>query len=594
MNVSSILQKALALEIKTEFGFDSKAWLSSAQCLSSEKMKDIDRLLVRVLDEYGSRDKLYAQKPLVFALSDNAKRLKAVRTLLNYTYKVEVTPTKTQIAYAQEKFLERNKDCAEWSRKNVTALRGSLGRDYSELDNSDSLVQLLAVARWLCYNRTAQYRVPGRPGHGPGVTSNAGSRRIDKYASISRDVPASLRRFALWFMPSPSFQEEFQPLSWNSECKLRAVSKDMRGPRLIAPHSAAHMWMQQAVRDRLCDVLTRDDRWYKYHPLLDEQISTIQFDDQLPNAALALFGSSRPGLYGTIDLSDASDRIPWLLARTLLPRRLARDLTAVRARSILVDDKSHRLHMHAPMGSACCFPVLSLICWSVSCAAIWLETHTPSALKVAIPSEFESVWVFGDDIIIPPHHYQCVEKALSRCNLMVSANKSFCGSGGFRESCGVDAYGGEDVTPVRLRVDGVSSRADLLSLIAHANRLREEGLHSTAKACRDLIEIIADQLECRSLIGATSDTRYSATCIILPLDQARAWNRAGGVVRRYNKKLQRAEIRAMGLRDECSGVNSDLDSRSRLFEGVLGNRARQLQGWSRNRPRSVVTWVPFW
>lgn len=558
------LRSTLEHELVTGHNLDLSAWSS----VPVMELKARDQDLCRILDEYGSLDYLYREKPEIYRLASQPEKLQLVRTYLNYAYKVKVGSSQAQNQKAREGFLERNKQCYEWTKTTAACKKFPSSQDE----------RIFQVAKYLATRRCAYYRGPSLPSHGPGVASNAPAIRIKKYESLARDVPMSLRRFAEFFVPSPNYAADFQPKDWPSECKLSAVPKDARGPRLIAPHSVSHMWMQQAVARSLVTNWVRQEQWYKYHLPTDSMVSTMQFTDQSYNQLLALFASIRPGLWSTIDLSDASDRIPWSLVRALVPYRLWKDLSAVRARYVVTGKQRNKLHMHAPMGSACCFPILSLVVWCLTCATIWCDEHEGLPGRDTIPSEFDSVFVFGDDVILSSNHLSSVIRTFTAFNMKVNERKSYGGPGGFRESCGCDAYGGAVITPLRLKVDGVSCVQDLLTLVEHANALRELKLDRTSKAVLDLIEIEADRLGVRHLIAASTEEKYTG-CVRFPdLDHCKKWNKAGGVRMRYNRKLQRSEMRAFAFETDRVRTGSDIDSRSRLFEGTLGNRAPSVAG----------------
>jgi hypothetical protein len=65
---------------------------------------------------------------------------------------------------------------------------------------------------------------------------------------------------------------------------------------------------------------------------------------------------------------------------------------------------------------------------------------------------FEKLAVFGDDIICDSKATRHVISILQRLGFLVNENKSFIGTQSFRESCGVYAYEGQDVTPVQFRL----------------------------------------------------------------------------------------------------------------------------------------------
>lgn len=563
MNNASEFYKLLVAEYQSVYGSTDVDFPDSAL----ERAK-FDKVLTRALDKGAVTEK-------------DTARLALYRTILGYTYKVKVAPSKTQINEAKKSFFERNQGCREYSQYLSRQIRNRGAGDFYSIgcyNPTDEYTarRVFQLARYLCTRRALGYRGPGEPSHGPGVCANSSRFVPNKFEVLERDVPYGLERFSEFLVATPNLLEGFHPIRTKPYCKLSAVPKDARGPRLIAPHLVSQMWMQQAVADRLCNLLLRQDQWKKFHLPSGQMVSTIQFRDQSVNASLALF-ASKTLMYDTLDLSDASDRIPWALVCALLRgTRLLRDLNSVRARSIVDGAREEKLYMHAPMGSACCFPVLSLVTWAIVAATIYVarnqrefvsqwEIANDRGVDMKDPFPFEihaadmpEVFVFGDDVVIPHGYLDCVSASLERFNLKVNLEKSYGGPGGFRESCGCDAYKGAVITPVRLKVGGVSSVRDLVALIAHRNIVRQRG-YALLTRCLDLtIEIEADRLGVRHLVGAHYDVSYQTCVLFDTADEIRRWNRAGGVKSRMNKALQRREMRVLQL------VSSRVETREDL------------------------------
>jgi hypothetical protein len=100
------------------------------------------------------------------------------------------------------------------------------------------------------------------------------------------------------------------------------------------------------------------------------------------------------------------------------------------------------------------------------------------------------VYVYGDDIIVPVDEAPSICTALQSIGLKVNTAKSFW-TGKFRESCGMDAYDGIDVTPVYCRRTfpaGRRSHREIVSWIEMANNFYRRGLWYTAKQVRASIE----------------------------------------------------------------------------------------------------------
>jgi hypothetical protein len=84
----------------------------------------------------------------------------------------------------------------------------------------------------------------------------------------------------------------------------------------------------------------------------------------------------------------------------------------------------------------------------------------------------DTLSIYGDDIIIPTDVYPEVVQSLSSLGMKVNESKSFS-TGKFRESCGIDAYDGQVVTPTYARAYLPESRANSNGLVK-ASELRNQ------------------------------------------------------------------------------------------------------------------------
>jgi hypothetical protein len=218
------------------------------------------------------------------------------------------------------------------------------------------------------------------------------------------------------------------------EAKLLFVPKDSRGPRIISCEPAELMYIQQGVSRHLMNYIERHS-YTKGH---------VNFIDQEINASMALEASATKA-WSTIDLSDASDRVSCQLISFLFPRDIVRKWFALRSTATkLPSGASLPLRKFAPMGSALCFPVESLVFWALAVACIWECTNDLTSAR-------DAVFVYGDDIIVKDEYYHLVVRALESVDLKVNTSKSFHGKSPFRESCGIEAINGFNVTPLRIR-----------------------------------------------------------------------------------------------------------------------------------------------
>jgi len=292
-----------------------------------------------------------------------------------------------------------------------------------------------------------------RPKHGPGAVATK-QRLWGKYLwSNVSDRITSLYPFDQYFTASMgAVCDNYETFSKVSGLDLPArvilVPKDSRGPRLISCEPVDFQWIQQGLGRAIVE-LVESHELTKFN---------VHFTSQESNRFGALLGSETGG-YATLDLNEASDRVSLDLVRLLFPPHICEYLEACRSLSTeLPDGKVIKLNKFAPMGSCLCFPILALTVWAILTAAA-PDTDTR-----------ERILVYGDDVIVPTAFAANAMEQLESFGLKINRDKS-CISGLFRESCGMDAFKGKNVTPVRLRtVWSTSPHPDVYtSWIAYAN-----------------------------------------------------------------------------------------------------------------------------
>lgn len=184
----------------------------------------------------------------------------------------------------------------------------------------------------------------------------------------------------------------------------------------------------------------------------------INLSDQLPNQQLAFQGSI-PGKYPdeqrpcTIDMSSASDRIPFGVIAMVFSPSWVRTLCRYRAKNTLLPDGSfHANEKFSSMGNALTFS-LQTILFSAVVRSVLRDLGLEHA-----------VWrVYGDDIIVPSASYNEVVRRLELLGGVVNVKKSF-NKGDFRESCGVDYLNGTAVRPLFIKKP-IKSYADVFKYL---------------------------------------------------------------------------------------------------------------------------------
>lgn len=336
------------------------------------------------------------------------------------------------------------------------------------------------------------------PRHGPGATAEKISgnakylsrnwhERLEEVFPFTEHLFSSLNQLDC----DNTGYSSVKLLSVDQEPPVRVIGvpKTLKGPRIIAIEPVCMQYTQQAIA-----------RWtmraIESHPLTKR---SIRFTDQRVNQAMALRTSASKS-HATIDLSDASDRVPLDKVRVML-RSVPHFLEAVEAcrslRAQLPNGDVLTLKKFASMGSAMCFPIESMYFYSVIVHGIlWAHKLPPEPLSIRRIGR--GLHIYGDDIIIPINETDIAYEALASFGCKVNTTKSFS-KGYFRESCGMDAYRGESVTPIYLREDVPRSKRNsvgLLSWIATSNQLHAAGCWKTADYMKYVVEGVLGKLPC--------------------------------------------------------------------------------------------------
>lgn len=199
----------------------------------------------------------------------------------------------------------------------------------------------------------------------------------------------------------------------------------------------------------------------------------------------------------TIDESEASDRIArcfiWHMTELTPDYRAA--LMAVSTKFVkppkwASQKELLRTHKFAPMGSAVCFPIMSLVHFFLVKAIVLTK-----CLDISYKERSrlcKQISVYGDDIVLPSSIVPLVYLWLPKFGMKINQTKSFAKSY-FRESCGCHAYKGADITPVYHKYTNFSSTevgeaATLASLLATEELLYKKGKLHAALFLRNHIE----------------------------------------------------------------------------------------------------------
>jgi hypothetical protein len=487
---------------------------------------------------------LFLGKAIKAALEGNSLAVDYIRQVTYVFYKLEVPTTKEKIADFLNQFVKTDRELSDpesfpaalnlhtTSKPGVvfTVPRELIIREMRDI-----------VARVLC--NLDPFNII--PSHSGGVTScrTPNEEKYHRFRFIPKlDVTYPYSEH--FFLSSTHLVDEMEKLSDSSvvdpKARVCLVPKDSRGPRVISCEPAEYMYIQQGIMRLLYGHL-------ECHDLTSGQIN---FTDQTTNRILAQQASIN-GLYATMDLKDASDRVSLSLIRDVFPSNWVEALESCRSEvTVLPDGREIVLNKFAPMGSSCCFPVEALAFWACAQASLrlhrfisrrgailnpktWVQDIFSSRTKVSLGKDMDDVYVYGDDIICRSQDFPTIADGLETVGLLVNRQKSFV-TGPFRESCGGDYHNGMDVTPIRIKKwfsyvgTGLQASADFINLL-----INKFGYDSALPLIR-LIELEVGYI-------------FPRTSLDIPMSIRVPFSASNDVFfkRRFNRHLQRYEHRVL-------------------------------------------------
>lgn len=266
---------------------------------------------------------------------------------------------------------------------------------------------------------------------------------------------------------------------------VTTVRKNISTDRTIAMEADINALFQRAIGSRLAKRLRRFG---------------IYLDDQTLNQRACL--QAQRFKNATIDIKNASNSALRNVVYSLFPDDWVSliDLTRSHRGTFSNRNDVHagqaewfEYEMLSSMGNGYTFELESLLFFSI---CIWCGCD-----------DFDT-FIYGDDIIIPQSKCAIVTSALSVFGFEVNLEKSFT-SGTFFESCGVFAYNGVDVTPLKIKdlLNDDKSRiilANKLRMYAHLLNNRDGCDRRLLPAWRMCIQGISSSVRrnCRGPVGS--------------------------------------------------------------------------------------------
>lgn len=431
-----------------------------------------------------------------------------------------------------------------------------------------------------------------KPRHGSGSTSEGLNKPYQKweftYDRLSQDpdlFPYSTPFVArIWERKARGFREddfdEFFPVA-----TLTDVHKDSRGRRLISKEATKNMMYQQAMFEIFVEYLENSEFTG----------GRINFTDQSVNQRLAFASTtSSEGYWATIDFKDASDRVTWDNVRAVFPNHVVCHLEKARTEYYTIPAKYdedicteligqvenvgvpsyyrklrgvksnpeqtfsvkgdgeksrlvHKYNKHAPMGSALCFPVMATFIWACAVQRMLRESSFNIGKCVAeftdeeIRHAAQLVYVYGDDLIVPSVVAPSIVADLESLGMLCNRDKSFIHAANgnvFRESCGVDALNGVDVTPIKFKSVFPASLDDIGSIeswVCYTNELASRGLLLSAVDAHSIVR----QAVGERVIGLLHNTiNPGAVCFSPLVSKLTGWHKTLDNPPKWDTELQ--------------------------------------------------------
>lgn len=401
--------------------------------------------------------------------------IRCIRQICRLLRKVQLECSESRIQAAYRGYIDVENELALWTPYQVSE---ALWNNF--LSVADILISEMRI-------EVSSFR------HGTGAVSER-LDMISKYSHtywykrmLSAFPPEDIafRSVSGWLDRSHSI--EFVTPEQELPVRVIHVPKTYKGPRIIGVEPSLTQLCQQGLLHGIVRALESS-------PLTRK---SIRFSDQSHNAKLAL-KSSKSGILATLDLKEASDRVHKDVVYHMLRRNPSfRDqVFACRtAVSVLPDGTNCHLWKFASQGSAMCFPIESLVFYTV----ILASKHTAEGTRPtssSIKRYSSDISVYGDDLIVPVGWVPFVMNALNAFCLKVNSAKSFW-TGKFRESCGMDAYDGVEVTPSYVRHEYPTSRLDvdrIASYVSLHHALYDRGYIDTAKRIYHMLSSIGVHL----------------------------------------------------------------------------------------------------
>lgn len=557
---------------------------------------------------FGSLFRMVFDDAGVELASASARTVGAIRQLVYYLYKLEVPWTKDQENEVLTLF--KDTDAAlpsvlpcKWDDVRYQSIGYRQCVDEDDLQPDDwRVINTASTLIGAIFGSFDHLDI--RPKHGPGAVAT-GEANHEKhvfkriYSGIERIYP-----FTEYFVgginhlaEEVSRLESLETLKTGT-AKVVLVPKDSRGPRLISCEPLEYQWIQQGLGTKIQEHLER----------CSYTSGHVNFTSQEVNRSLAL-SASIDQQWVTLDMKEASDRVSLALVELLFEKvpDLLEALRATRStHTRLPNGNVVRLNKFAPMGSNLCFPIESVVFFVLAVSVIVQKyarnrplgsiSNQTRVWRRWIREATERVFVYGDDIILHHEDYVDVMQFFPKVGLMFNQSKC-CTKGFFRESCGMDAYKGVSVTPLRLKRVWCHRKLEASTISAyceHSNLAYQRGYRRLAQHIVSSVEsltgplpVLPEEPVSYGIPTSKRHIKYGVWCWVRHGSRVR--HQPAGVKVRWDTDLQCYAVRCRQA--SSSHIMVDGDAWSMVLRRITTPSERGIPGFFSLTHRVVPKWV---
>lgn len=260
--------------------------------------------------------------------------------------------------------------------------------------------------------------------------------------------------------------------------EIKGVPKDHESLRIIAEEFALNGFLGQAVAGYMEDRLRSNKKVWK---IIERRYTR---KDQTNNQGAAVQGSSF-GALATIDLSSASDSISRELLRLIDPEGAYLTMMSVASTSCKVGSRLYDEHMAFTSGTGLTSInesiVFLIVCYT--CEKVFYRwTH----------QRCRSSWIYNDDLVVDTRIYDMVCDVLHECGFIVNGGKSFGAGTLYRESCGIESYGGYHFSHVYWSRKGYDIQGSAADGLAGLIQLQHRLYSTSPKASKFITDVVMD------------------------------------------------------------------------------------------------------